>query len=152
MKSGSALSLSIRHGTSTLWTPLRLVHLPWTCSPSLSAEASSGEVDSSEKLDEAKVRGGRGLTCSETGACLEYFLDNDLLAHLERLAQYDRPHGIKGTWFCSLLCPIRDGVAAAREEWNWACSFVVGQRDTMSGGKATRGGVPPRYQDKTRGR
>ncbi|KAK8858547.1 hypothetical protein IAR55_002776 [Kwoniella newhampshirensis] len=31
-----------------------------------------------------------------TGACLEYFLKNDLLAQLERLCEADRPHGIKG--------------------------------------------------------
>ncbi|WVF69213.1 hypothetical protein IAT40_003989 [Kwoniella sp. CBS 6097] len=30
-----------------------------------------------------------------TGACLEYFLKNDLLAQLERLCEPDRPHGIK---------------------------------------------------------
>ncbi|ORX40138.1 Retinoic acid induced 16-like protein-domain-containing protein [Kockovaella imperatae] len=30
-----------------------------------------------------------------TGACLEYFFKNDLLAHLERLCENDRPHGIK---------------------------------------------------------
>nr|ODN91005.1 hypothetical protein L204_05846 [Cryptococcus depauperatus CBS 7855] len=30
-----------------------------------------------------------------TGVCLEYFLKNDLLAHLERLCEADRPHGIK---------------------------------------------------------
>lgn len=33
---------------------------------------------------------------STTGACLEYFLKNDILAHLERLCEADRPHGIKG--------------------------------------------------------
>ncbi|KAL1412923.1 hypothetical protein Q8F55_000672 [Vanrija albida] len=30
-----------------------------------------------------------------TGACLEYFLRNDMLAQLERLCERDRPHGIK---------------------------------------------------------
>ncbi|OCF33450.1 hypothetical protein I317_04133 [Kwoniella heveanensis CBS 569] len=30
-----------------------------------------------------------------TGACLEYFLKNDLLSQLERLCEPDRPHGIK---------------------------------------------------------
>ncbi|RXK41573.1 hypothetical protein M231_01072 [Tremella mesenterica] len=29
------------------------------------------------------------------GACLEYFLKNDLLAQLERLCEADRPHGVK---------------------------------------------------------
>ncbi|TYJ58554.1 hypothetical protein B9479_000764 [Cryptococcus floricola] len=32
---------------------------------------------------------------STTGACLEYFLKNDILANLERLCERDRPHGIK---------------------------------------------------------
>ena len=36
------------------------------------------------------------LLSSTTGACLEYFLNNDLLTHLERLCEADRPHGIKG--------------------------------------------------------
>ncbi|WWD18437.1 hypothetical protein CI109_102889 [Kwoniella shandongensis] len=31
-----------------------------------------------------------------TGACLEYFLKNDILSQLERLCEADRPHGIKG--------------------------------------------------------
>ncbi|WVQ73157.1 hypothetical protein IAR50_002721 [Cryptococcus sp. DSM 104548] len=30
-----------------------------------------------------------------TGACLEYFLKNDILANLEKLCERDRPHGIK---------------------------------------------------------
>jgi hypothetical protein len=29
------------------------------------------------------------------GSCMEYFVNHDLLAHLERLSEKDRPHGIK---------------------------------------------------------
>jgi hypothetical protein len=31
-----------------------------------------------------------------TGVCLEYLLRNDMLSQLERLAENDRPRGIKG--------------------------------------------------------
>lgn len=36
---------------------------------------------------------------STTGVCLEYILKNDILAHLERLCEADRPHGVKGKLF-----------------------------------------------------
>jgi hypothetical protein len=33
---------------------------------------------------------------STTGACLEYFLKNDVLGNLVRICEPDRPHGVKG--------------------------------------------------------
>ena len=42
----------------------------------------------------------RSTSVRTTGVCLEYLFKNDLLAHLERLCEVDRPHGVKGGLQC----------------------------------------------------
>lgn len=52
---------------------------------------------------------GKWVDGSTTGQCLEYFLRNDLLAHLERLCESDKPHGIRCEQDRLIESPLRDG-------------------------------------------